>query len=80
MNSLRSLIPTDKLNIMNNQLKEILRATKQPLFAGIDVGAEELVLVIRKNNKPLNAQTNRKPLPRITCTPSLPRHKHPKPC
>jgi transposase len=63
MNSLRSLIYMDKLNIMNSQLKDIPRATKQPLFAGIDVGAEELVLVIRKNNKPLNAQ-------KFTNTPS----------
>jgi transposase len=47
----------DKLNIMNSQLKEIPRETKQPLFAGIDVGAEELVLVIRKNTKSLNPQT-----------------------
>ena len=57
MNSLRSLIPTDKLNIMNSQLKDIPRETRQPLFAGIDVGAEELVLVIRKNSKSLNPQT-----------------------
>ncbi|MDP3837637.1 MAG: transposase [Methylococcales bacterium] len=48
---------------MNIPLKEIPRETKQPLFAGIDVGAEELVLVIRKNNKPLNPQ-------KFTNTPS----------
>jgi len=29
---------------------------KPPLFAGIDVGAEELVLVIRKNGKPFDPQ------------------------
>ncbi len=37
--------------------KEIDSDTKQSLFAGIDMGAEELVLVIRKNNKLLNPQT-----------------------
>ncbi|MDO9213040.1 MAG: hypothetical protein Q7U23_04305 [Methylococcales bacterium] len=63
MNSLRFLIQSNKLNIMNIPLKEIPRETKQPLFAGIDVGAEELVLVIRKNNKPLNPQ-------KFTNTPS----------
>lgn len=57
MNSVRSLIPTDKPNLMNSQLKEIAHDTKTRLFAGIDVGAEELVLVIRKNNQSLNPQT-----------------------
>jgi hypothetical protein len=38
--------------IMNSHLKQI----KNPVFAGIDVGAEELVLVIRKNGKPFNPQ------------------------
>ena len=44
---------------MNNQLKQL----KPPVFAGIDVGAEELVLVIRKNGKPFNPQ-------KFTNTPS----------
>ena len=30
--------------------------TTQNLFAGIDVGADELVLVIRKNGKPFDPQ------------------------
>ena len=42
---------------MNIPQKETASNPKQPLFAGIDVGAEELVLVIRKNNKSLNPQT-----------------------
>jgi hypothetical protein len=29
---------------------------KPDLFAGIDVGAEELILVVRKNGKPFNPQ------------------------
>jgi len=37
---------------MNSQLKQ----PKPDVFAGIDVGAEELVLVIRKNDKPFNPQ------------------------
>ena len=41
---------------MNIPQKETASDTKQPLFAGIDVGADELVLVIRKNGKPLNPQ------------------------
>ena len=41
---------------MNIPQKEIASDTKQPLFADIDVGAEELILVIRKNNKSLNPQ------------------------
>ncbi len=41
---------------MNIQLKETSPKAKSPLFAGIDVGAEELILVIRKNVKPLNPQ------------------------
>ena len=57
MSSLRSLIQSDKPNIMNIPQKETASDTKQPLFAGIDVGADELVLVIRKNNKSLNLQT-----------------------
>lgn len=37
-------------NIMVNQSKEVVLESKPP-FAGIDVGAEELVLIIRKNGK-----------------------------
>ena len=54
MNSLLSLTPTDKLTIMNIQPKETNPKAKSPLFAGIDVGVEELILVIHKNGKPLN--------------------------
>jgi transposase len=43
--------------MMNIAQKETVNGTKPPLFAGIDVGAEELVLVIRKNSKSLNPQT-----------------------
>ncbi len=56
MNSLLSLTLTDKLTLMNIQPKETNPNAKSPLFAGIDVGAEELILVIRKNGKPLNPQ------------------------
>lgn len=55
MNSLRFFTHTDQANMMNSPLK-ITSGAKPPLFAGIDVGAEELVLVIRKNNQPLNPQ------------------------
>jgi transposase len=41
---------------MNIPQKDTANDNKPPLFAGIDVGAEELVLVIRKNSKPLNPQ------------------------
>lgn len=41
---------------MNSPQKETASVTKKSLFAGIDVGAEELVLVIRKNSKSLNPQ------------------------
>ena len=40
---------------MTIQPKKIVQAPK-PLFAGIDVGAEELVLVIRNNGTPYKAQ------------------------
>ncbi len=40
----------------NIQLKNTAHGSKPPLFAGIDVGAEELVLVIRKNGKPFDPQ------------------------
>ncbi len=38
------------------QHKEIAHEAKPDLFAGIDVGAEELILVIRKNGKPFDPQ------------------------
>jgi transposase len=41
---------------MNSPQKATASDTKKPLFAGIDVGAEELVLVIRKNGNALNPQ------------------------
>lgn len=40
---------------MTIQSKQIIQEPK-PLFAGIDVGAEELVLVLRKNGTPYKAQ------------------------
>jgi transposase len=40
----------------NIQLKETIHEAKPYLFAGIDVGAEELILVIRKNGKPFDPQ------------------------
>jgi transposase len=40
---------------MTIQSKQIIQGSK-PLFAGIDVGADELVLVIRKNGTPYKAQ------------------------
>lgn len=44
-----------RINIMPIQLKQTAQET-QPLFAGIDVGAEELVLIIRKNRISYKAQ------------------------
>ena len=41
---------------MNTQLKQIDPKSKPPLIAGIDVGAEKLVLEIRKNGKPFDSQ------------------------
>jgi transposase len=38
------------------QHKETAHEAKPDLFAGIDVGAEELILVIRKNGKPFDPQ------------------------
>ena len=38
------------------QLQQINPEAKPSLFAGIDVGAEDLVLVIRKNDKPFDPQ------------------------
>ena len=40
----------------NIKHKEPLHEAKPDLFAGIDVGAEELILVIRKNGKPFDPQ------------------------
>ena len=40
----------------NIQYKETTQEAKPDLFAGIDVGAEELILVIRKNGKPFDPQ------------------------
>lgn len=40
----------------NKQLKNKNPEAKPTLFAGIDVGAEELVLVIRKNGKSFDPQ------------------------
>lgn len=40
----------------NIQPKETTQEAKPDLFAGIDVGAEELILVIRKNGKPFDPQ------------------------
>ncbi len=42
---------------MNIQPNETASQPQLDLFAGIDVGAEELVLVLRKNGKPFNPQT-----------------------
>lgn len=40
----------------NIQHKETAQEAKPDLFAGIDVGADELILVIRKNGKPFDPQ------------------------
>ena len=51
-----SLLPlTLRINIMTRQFKQTAQQPK-PLFAGIDVGAEELILVIRNNGTPYQAQ------------------------
>jgi len=42
--------------MMNKPLKQMDPDAKPALFAGIDVGAEELILVIRKNGKPFDPQ------------------------
>lgn len=48
-----SLLPlTLQTNIMTLQFKQTDQEP-EPLFAGIDVGAEELILVIRKNGTTL---------------------------
>jgi len=41
---------------MKNIRPKITPLPKEPLFAGVDVGAEELVLVIRKDGKPFDPQ------------------------
>ena len=43
----------------NIQPKETAQEAKPDLFAGIDVGAEELILVIRKNGKPCMIKINK---------------------
>jgi transposase len=53
VDSLLSL--TSQINTMTIQSRQIAKQPK-PLFAGIDVGAEELILVIRKNGIPHKAQ------------------------
>lgn len=55
-NSLLSLIPLLQSIMPNIQFKDIDPESKPVLFAGIDVGAEELILVIRKNGKPFDPQ------------------------
>ena len=41
---------TTQINMMTIQSEQIAKEAK-PLFAGVDVGAEELILVIRKMKK-----------------------------
>ena len=53
VDSLLSL--TLQINIMTLQFEQTAQQPK-PLFAGIDVGAEELILVIRKSGTPYKAQ------------------------
>jgi transposase len=57
MGSLLSLIHFLQANMPNLQLIKRQPEPKLMLFAGIDVGSEELVLVIRKNSKPFDPQT-----------------------
>ncbi|WP_411728323.1 hypothetical protein [Methyloglobulus sp.] len=40
----------------NLQLIKRQSKSKPPIFAGIDVGAEELVLAVRKDGKPFDPQ------------------------
>lgn len=56
LNSLLSLLAFRQTNMMNTQLKQVDPKSKPSLIAGIDVGAEELVLGIRKNGKPFDPQ------------------------
>ena len=56
VNSLLSLNPFLQTTMTTIQHKEIAHEAKPDLFAGIDVGAEELILVIRKNGKPFDPQ------------------------
>ena len=56
VNSLLSLIPFLQTIMTNIQFKDIDPEAKPVLFAGIDVGAEELILAIRKNGKPFDPQ------------------------
>ena len=41
---------------MNNSVNATATESTSRLFAGVDVGADELVLVIRKNGKPFDPQ------------------------
>src|SRR3989338_8917490 len=54
VNSLLSFL-TLRTNIMTIQTKKTVQELKPP-FAGIDVGAEELILVIRKSGTPYKPQ------------------------
>ena len=44
------------MTLIQPKQKQIDPEAKPDLFAGIDVGAEELILVIRKNGKPFDPQ------------------------
>jgi len=57
MGSLLSLTLFLQANMSNLQLIERQSEPKQTLFAGIDVGSEELVLAVRKDGKPSEPQT-----------------------
>jgi transposase len=53
-----SLPPRNRIDndMTDKPLKEAPSEPTSRLFAGIDVGSEELVLVIRKNGKPFHPQ------------------------
>ncbi len=57
MGSLLSLILFLQANMPNLQLIKRQPESKLMLFAGIDVGSEELVLAVRKDGKPFDPQT-----------------------
>ena len=48
--------PFRQTNMTNSQLNKDNQPSKASHQAGIDVGSEELVMVIRKNNKPFDPQ------------------------
>lgn len=54
--SLLSLTTTGQTDMTTQPLQTTTPLAKPALFAGIDVGADELVLVIRKNGKPFDPQ------------------------